>query len=107
MQRCPHCRARCNGTARCRRCGAGLEKLLQIERQADQLARQAVACLGAGDITGASSCAGIAMRLHATPFNRALVGFIGSLAGHPDTIAGPEIETMCLHDQLDAVEREK
>lgn len=96
MQRCPHCRARYNGTARCRRCGAGLEKLLEIERQADRLARQAVACLAGGDISGASSHSRIALRLHATPFIRALAGFVGTLVGPSDSMVDPESDTVSL-----------
>lgn len=80
MERCPQCRARLKGRIVCGRCEADLGLLDAIESQADSLSRRAVQALPAGDIPAAGKRAAAARQLHATPFHRALAGFLKSLA---------------------------
>ncbi len=79
MERCPQCRARYKDGDTCRRCGADLTLLHVIEAEADNLARQAVAQLLADDLPAAAEKASSSLKLHSTPFSRALAGFIESL----------------------------
>jgi hypothetical protein len=80
MERCPQCRARLKGTTVCGRCEADLSSLLAIEATADILARRAVQALLAGDVPDAAQQAVMARDLQATPFHRALVGFVEKFA---------------------------
>ena len=76
MERCPQCRARLKGRTVCGRCEADLSRLLAIEATADILARRAVQALLAGHVPAAARQAVMARDLQATPFHRALAGFI-------------------------------
>ena len=76
MERCPQCRARLKDDALCPRCGADLILVCALENEARQLARRAVRSLLAGDMASPARLATAARRLHATPFHRALEGFI-------------------------------
>lgn len=76
MERCPLCRARLKGQFVCGRCQSDLRLPLEIESQAQILSRRAVKALLAGEMQAAGEQAAAAERLHATPFHRALAGFI-------------------------------
>ncbi|MFH0782900.1 MAG: hypothetical protein V2B20_13265 [Pseudomonadota bacterium] len=76
MERCPQCRARLKGRTICGRCEADLALLLKIEETADILARRSAQALLAGDVDAAARQAAAARDLHATPFHRALAGFL-------------------------------
>ncbi len=78
MERCPLCRARLKGRAVCGRCEADLSTLQTIAT-ADILARRAVKALVEGDASAAANQAAAARDLEATPFHRALAGFLNSL----------------------------
>jgi methylphosphotriester-DNA--protein-cysteine methyltransferase len=80
VQRCPVCRASFKGSPVCHRCRADLSTLLRIERQAEQLARQAVQALAAGEKKKARELADEAYFLHATPFHLALARFLASVS---------------------------
>ena len=79
MERCPLCNARLRAKNICNRCEADLSLLLTIESEAEQLAARAVRNMLAGEMDAASSQATIACDLHATPFHRALAGFIETM----------------------------
>lgn len=79
MERCPLCRARLKGRTVCGRCEADLSTLQKIEATAEVLARRAVKALVAGDASAAANQAAAARDLDATPFHRALAGFLNSL----------------------------
>lgn len=79
MERCSQCRARLKGRIVCARCEADLGLLYTIESQADSWCRRAVRALSANDMEAAGKQAGMARRLHATPFHLALAGFLESL----------------------------
>ncbi|MBU4264115.1 MAG: hypothetical protein KKC76_19860 [Proteobacteria bacterium] len=76
MLRCPVCRASFKGSPVCHRCRADLSILLRIERQAEQLACQAVQALATGEKKKARALADDACFLHTSPFHRALAGFL-------------------------------
>ena len=79
MERCPLCRARLKGFTVCGRCEADLGILQKIEGIADILARRAVKALLAGEVQIAQRQASAARDLQATPFHRALAGFLGKI----------------------------
>lgn len=76
MERCPQCRARLKGRTVCGRCEADLSILQTIETTAEILARRAAKALLAGDLPAAVRQAVAARDLQATPFHRALAGFL-------------------------------
>jgi hypothetical protein len=76
MERCPQCRARLKGRTVCGRCETDLGSVVAIEATAEILARRAVQALLAGDVPTAARQAVMARDLQATPFHRALAGFI-------------------------------
>lgn len=80
MERCPQCRARLKGRTICGRCEADLVLLQKIEETADILARRSAKALLAGDFPAAAGHAVAARNLHATPFHRALAGFLAMLS---------------------------
>jgi len=81
MERCPLCKARLRAKNICNRCEADLSLLQAIESEAEQLAARAVRNMLAGEMEAASSQASVACDLHATPFHRALSGFIEIMDG--------------------------
>jgi hypothetical protein len=80
MERCPECRARLKGRVACGRCEADLGMVYTIESQADILSRRALKALLVGDLQKATMQAVDARQLHATPFHRALAGFLENLS---------------------------
>jgi len=78
MERCPNCRARCDGGPTCRRCGMDLTLLQAVEQAADHQLRQAVAHLAAGDSAAAERAARRALALRRTPLAQRLAGLIGA-----------------------------
>lgn len=80
MQRCPVCRASFKGGPFCHRCRADLSTLLRIEQQAEQLACQAVQALATGEKKKARELADNACFLHASPFHRAIAGFLAAVS---------------------------
>ncbi len=83
MERCPLCQARLRDRTICSRCEADLGLLQAIESRAEQLARMAVHNLLAGKTTDARRQAAAARELDATPFHRALAGFIAAMGHTP------------------------
>ena len=81
MERCPLCKARLRAETICNRCEADLSLLQAIESEAERLAALATRNMLAGEIEVASSQASVACDLHATPFHRALSGFIETMDG--------------------------
>jgi len=79
MERCPLCKARLRAKAICNRCEADLGLLQAIESEAEQQAVRAIHNLLAENFEAASSLAAAACDLHATPFHRALSGFIETM----------------------------
>ncbi len=76
MERCPQCRARLKGKTVCGRCETDLDIVQTVEATADILARKAVKSLLADDFPAAAKLAATAWKLQASPFHRALAGFI-------------------------------
>jgi len=87
MERCPLCNARLRAKNICNRCEADLSLLLAIESEAEQLTARAVRNMLAGEMKAASSQASVACNLNATPFHRALTGFIDTIVldSEPDS----------------------
>jgi len=92
MDRCPNCRARCEGRDHCRRCGMDLAPLAAIEEAARRLTLLAVADLAAGEPAAAGEHLRRALALQHEPLAELLLGFAAELtrAGlhHGDTPAG-------------------
>lgn len=80
MERCPLCKARLRAKTICNRCEADLSLVQAIESEAEQLAARAIRNMLAGEMEAACRQASVACDLHATPFHRALSGFIETMA---------------------------
>lgn len=79
MSRCPICRGRVDlALARCARCDADLQFLMQIERTCDAHCRFAIKFLHSGDIEQARFYASKALDLKCTPFTQTLFLFTHS-----------------------------
>ncbi|MBF0460457.1 MAG: hypothetical protein HQL87_03595 [Magnetococcales bacterium] len=76
VARCPACGARAPGAEVCRRCGCGLQGLLQIQAAAWQAERQAVRGLLQGDEALAREEAARAMVLDKQGMGSVLAGFV-------------------------------
>ena len=76
MQRCPNCKARCDGNSACRRCGMDLTLLIRAERAAERLARRALIQLAAEDSASAERTLRQAQALHRSPRLDQLLGII-------------------------------
>jgi predicted amidophosphoribosyltransferase len=72
MLQCPLCRAVLNGADTCRRCRAQLKQALELERQAGQIAGEAIHALALGKTAVALRLLGRAKLVHATPEIRLL-----------------------------------
>jgi predicted amidophosphoribosyltransferase len=72
MLQCPLCRALLNGADTCRRCRAQLKQVLELERQAGQIAGEAMHALALGKTAVALRLLGRAQMVHATPAIRLL-----------------------------------
>jgi predicted amidophosphoribosyltransferase len=72
MLQCPLCRALLNGADTCRRCQAQLKQALELERQAGQIAGEAMHALALGKTAVALRLLGRAQMVHATPAIRLL-----------------------------------
>jgi len=81
MERCPLCKARLRAQNSCNRCEADLSLLQAIESEAKQQAVRAIHNLLSKNLDAANSLAATACDLHATPFHRALAGFIKTMDG--------------------------
>ena len=76
MSRCPICRGCVDlALARCARCDADLQFLIQIERTCDAYCRIAIKSLHSGDVEQARFYASNALNLKCTPFTQALYLF--------------------------------
>lgn len=76
MERCPNCRARCDGSPQCRRCGMELGLLMHIERAAEAQLALAAQRLGAGEIPAAVEALKQSRRLAHSTLADQLLGFI-------------------------------
>ena len=86
MERCPSCRARCDGNETCRRCGMDLATLIAVERAAERLTLQGAAYLAADDPVAAGRDLTRALGLCRTPLAELLLGFARKLeAGRDET----------------------
>jgi predicted amidophosphoribosyltransferase len=72
MLQCPLCRAALNGADTCRRCRAQLKQAVELERQAGQIAGEAMHALTLGKTAVALRLLGRANLVHATPEMRLL-----------------------------------
>jgi len=75
MERCPSCRARCDGAETCRRCGMELAGLISVEQAAESLTLRAAARLAAGDAVAARQALTQGLGLYRSPLARLLLGF--------------------------------
>lgn len=89
MERCPNCHARYQDGTECRRCGMDLSQLLAVERAADNLLRQALARLAAGDARAAADSLTPAGTLRRDPFLDLLLGFARSLVDVQQSFPAP------------------
>lgn len=80
MDRCPNCRARCEGRDSCRRCGMELAGLAAIEEAAERLTLLAVADLAAARPAAARERLRRALALRHEPLAELLLGFAAELA---------------------------
>ncbi len=76
MERCPNCQARYKGVAQCQRCDMDLSWLLDIEARARALVIGAIGQLAEDDLKGAERSLAKAVRLHRTPGEQRLLGFV-------------------------------
>src|SRR5260370_17833420 len=76
MLQCPLCRALLNGADTCRRCRAQLKQALELERQAGQIAGEAMHALALGKTAVALRLLGRAHVVHATPEIRLYAGLL-------------------------------
>lgn len=76
LQQCPNCRARDPGDRLCRRCGMDLAPLLATQAAAEQLMREALAQLVAGDNDAARSSLKQARALRRDRFTDLLLAFV-------------------------------
>ena len=87
MDRCPICRGRINENEECKRCGAALSLLIQIEQQVNELTSQALWHIGNSQFTQAKLLLEEAQLLRHSPFQQVL-GFIHNcMRGNPDNLA--------------------
>lgn len=80
MERCPNCRARCEGRETCRRCGMDLSHLIAVEQAAERLILRGIGHLAAGEHAAAGVELKRAHDLRREPFTLLLRGFAGELA---------------------------
>lgn len=78
MERCPVCRARIKESETCRRCGADLSLLLQLDAWVQRYEQCAVRAVADGDFATAKRCCQRALRLNSRTFSKVLLGFIST-----------------------------
>jgi hypothetical protein len=91
MERCPNCRARCDGGANCRRCGMELVGLIAVEGAAERAVALGIAHLAAEEHEAARRELSRALSLHRTPLGERLLAFSARLES-PAAAATPAAE---------------
>jgi hypothetical protein len=76
MERCPNCRARYDGSDRCRRCGMELGLLVATGRAADALLRDAIAAIAVDDLPAAEHALRHSVSLKRGPLAEALLALM-------------------------------
>lgn len=76
MQRCPNCRARCDGADTCRRCGMALGLLQATERAAEHWLRRGIAHLAAAEPYAAARALQRSLALQRDPLAEHLLGLL-------------------------------